>query len=249
MILVNMAGCVHRGVNVAVAYPSLIPDDWQRKKPERGRKLQHSQNKIFPFEMMKQFFVILSVLLASEACDKTHSQGKVREETTSHNQINIWCPFDHDDILQKGGDSVFVFSEEHGNTSMYTLMIKFNSKRNYNVTFCELDSLNPLYNAIDNTPGPKSFFEGMAFRVKADKLNEIKMRLDKLFDETGSESYVDILDGSSFLITYKSRIMSVNTGPMVDKWKEYSIFLQDSVMHPYKELREKGRSEAELKQQ
>ena len=198
--------------------------------------------------MMKQFFVILSVSLALTSCDKTHSKNKAREETSLHHQINIWYPFDHDDILQKSGDSVFVFTEEHGNASMYTLMIKPNSKRNYNATFYEGDSLNPLYNAIDNTPGPKIFFEGMAFRVKSDKLNEIEKRLDKLFDETGAESYVDMLDGSSFLVTYKGRSMRVNTGPMVDKWKEYSIFLQDSVIRPYKELREKGRSEAELNQ-
>lgn len=108
--------------------------------------------------------------------------------------------------------------------------------------------MNPLYNAIGNTPGPKMFFEGMVFRVNTDKLNEIERRLDKLFDETGSESYVDMLDGSSFLVTYKGRTMRINTGPMVDKWKEYSMFLQDSVIRPYKELRVKGRSEAELNQ-
>lgn len=198
--------------------------------------------------MMKQFFVIPSVLLALVSCDKTHSQDKAREKSALHHQINIWCPFDHDDALQKNGDSVIVFTEEHGNASMYTLMIKQNSKRSYNATFYEGDSLNPLYNAIDNTPGPKIFFEGIAFRVSVDKLNEIEKRLDKLFDQTGSESYVDMLDGASFLVTYKGRTTRVNTGPMVDKWKEYSIFLQDSVIRPYKELREKGRSEAELNQ-
>lgn len=189
---------------------------------------------------MNQFFVILSLLLVLTSCDKIHLPKNDREETALHHQINIWCPFDHDDIFRKNGDSVFVFSEEHGNASAYTLIIKPNSKRNYNVTFYEGDSLNPLYNAIDNTRGLKIFFEGMAFRLDVDKVNEIEEKLGKLFDETGSESYVDMLDGSSFLITYKGRTKRVNTGAMVDKWKEYSIFLQDSVMRPYRELTEKG---------
>lgn len=215
---------------------------------ETHGSLQHSQNRIFPFEMMNQFFVILPLLLALTSCEKTHLQDQPREETAVHHQNNIWCPFDHDDILQKSGDSVFVFTEEHGNAGMYTLMIKPNSKRNYNATFYEVDPLNPLYNAIDKTSGPKIFFEGIAFRVDVDKLNEIERRLGRLFDETGSESYVDMLDGSSFLVTYKGRTVGVNTGPMVDKWREYSTFLKDSVIRPYKELSEKGRREAELKQ-
>jgi len=208
---------------------------------EEEETTTHTQNKIFPFEMMKQFFVILLVSLALASCDKTRLQDKASEETTLHHQINIWCPFDHDDILQKSEDSVFVFTEENGNARMYTLMINQNSKRNYNSTYYEVDSLNPLYNAIDNTPGPKMFFEGIAFRVNANKLNDIERKLDKLLDETGSESYVDVLDGSSFLVTSKGRTVRVNTGPMMDKWKEYSVFLQDSVIRPYKELREKGR--------
>lgn len=198
--------------------------------------------------MMNQFFVILSVAFVFTSCDKTHLQDKAREDNALHHQVKIWCPFDHDDILQRSGDSAIVFTEEHGNAGMYTLMIKPKSKRNYNATFYEVDPLNTLYNAIDKTPGPKIFFEGIAFRVDVDKLNEIERRLGKLFDETGSESYVDMLDGSSFLVTYKGRTVRVNTGPMVDKWKEYSTFLQDSLIRPYKELREKGRSEVELNQ-
>jgi len=127
-------------------------------------------------------------------------------------------------------------------------MIDKNSKKNYNSTYYELDSLNPLYNAIDDTPGPKIFFEGIAFSVSADKLNDFERRLDKLFDQIGAESYAEMLDGSSFLITYKGRTARVNTGPMMDKWKEYSSFLQDSVIRPHKELRKKGRSKAELKE-
>ena len=197
---------------------------------------------------MNQFFVILPLLVALTSCDKNHLQDKPHEETTVHHQNDIWYPFDHDDIIQKSLDSVLVFSEEHGDAGVYTLMITSSSKRNYNATFYEGDSLNQLYNAIDNTGGPKFFFEGIVFIVDVDKLNEIEKRLGKLFDETGSESYVDMLDGSSFLVTYKGRTVRVNTGPMVDKWKEFSTFLQDSVIRPYKELREKGRRKAELNQ-
>lgn len=178
------------------------------------------------------------------SCEKSDSQVSVDKERLLSHQISVWCLFDHDDFLQKNGDSVLIFSEEHGDVSMYTLMIRPNYKRNYNATFYEGDPLNTLYNVIDDTPGPKIFFEAVAFRVDADKLKEVEKKFDELFSETGPESSVDMIDGWSFLVTRKGKTKRVNTGPMVEKWKEYSVFLRDSLIRPNKELREKGRKEA-----
>jgi hypothetical protein len=113
--------------------------------------------------------------------------------------------------------------------------------------FYGTDSLNSLYNVIDDAHEPKVFFEGIAFRVNVDKINELETRLDKLLDETGSDSYVgDMLDGSSFVVTYKGRTRRVNAGPMMARWEEYSAFLFDSILHPYRELKEKGRRDVGL---
>jgi hypothetical protein len=196
--------------------------------------------------MKNQFFIILSVLLICTSCDNTRVGEPTNEGAALHHQIDVWCPFDHGDIHQKSGDSVFVFTEERGNAGVYTLIVNPNGK-NYNATFYETDSLNALYNVIGDIPGPKVFFKGVAFKVNEERLNEIESRIDKLFGETGSENYVDMLDGGpSFLVTYKGVTIGVNTGPMMARWKEFSIFLYDSVILPYEELREKGRREAEL---
>ena len=195
--------------------------------------------------MMNQFLIILSVLLVFTSCDNTrdntNSRENAREETALRPDIDIWCPFGHDDILQRSGDSVFVFTEEHGNAGVYTMIINPNSANYYNGMFYGTDSLNALYNVIDDAHEPKIFFEGIAFKLDADKINEIEKGLDKLLDETGSDSYVeDRLDGSSFIITYKRRTRRVNTGPMMIRWEEYSAFLFDSILRPYRELKRKA---------
>ncbi|MGC3945433.1 MAG: hypothetical protein QM762_13120 [Chryseolinea sp.] len=108
--------------------------------------------------------------------------------------------------------------------------------------FYKTDSLNALYNAVDHSgPRPKVFFDGMAFTMQADKLDEMIKTLDNLFAETGTESYVDMLDGWSLVITCMDRTKKVNTGPMLDKWKEYSIFLRDSIVRPNREVKDRWR--------
>jgi hypothetical protein len=200
--------------------------------------------------MKNQFLAILSMLLVLASCDNTRDNNRsredAREEPAGHPEIDIWCPFRHADILQRSGDSVFVFTEEHGNAGVYTLIINPNSANYYNGMFYGTDSLNALYNVIGETHEPKVFFEGIAFKLNADKINEIEKRLDKLLDDTGSDCYADMLEGSSFVVTYKSRTRRVNTGPMMTRWEEYSAFLFDSILRPYRELKEKGRREVEL---
>lgn len=200
--------------------------------------------------MKNQFLIILSVLLVFTSCDNTRDNTRSREnaheEPAIHPEIDIWCSFGHADILQRSGDSVFVFTEEHGNAGVYTLIINPNSANHFNGMFYGTDSLNALYNVIGDTHEPKVFFEGIAFKVDADKINEIEKRLDKLLDETGSDSYAEMLDGSSFVVTYRGRTRRVNTGPMITRWGEYSAFLFDSILRPYRELKEKGRREAKL---
>jgi hypothetical protein len=89
------------------------------------------QKEIFSFNMKNQFLIILFVLLVFISCDNTRDNtrfGEVaREDTAIHYEVNIWCPFGHADSLQKGGDSLFVFTEEHGNAGVYTLIINPNS--------------------------------------------------------------------------------------------------------------------------
>lgn len=199
---------------------------------------------IFSVEVMKRFSSICLLAMCSlTSCGKSDSQLNVDKEEALTHQIGVWCPFEHDD-LQKSGDSVLIFSEEHGNASMYTLIMRRNNRRNYNATFYEGDPLNALYNVIEDTPGVKVFFEAVAFRIEAKKLEEIEKRFDELFDVTGPESTVDMIDGWSFLVTRRGKTKRVNDGPMVEKWKEYSDFLRDSVISPLKELREKGREES-----
>jgi hypothetical protein len=200
--------------------------------------------------MKNQFLVILSVLLVFISCDNTRDSTRSRkdahEASAVHPEIDIWCPFGHADLLQRSCDSVFVFTEEYGNAGVYTLIINPNSAKHYNGMFYGTDSLNALYNVIGDTHEPKVFFEGIAFKVNADKINEIEKRLDKLLDETGSDSYAEMLDGSSFVVTYTGRTRRVNTGPMIARWEEYSAFLFDSILRPYRKLKEKGRREVEL---
>jgi len=198
--------------------------------------------------MKNHFSIILSVLFVFTSCDNTRDNTQSREdahaEPAVHPELDIWCSFGHADILQRSGDSVFVFTEEHGNAGVYTLIINPNSANHFNGMFYGTDSLNALYNVIGDTPEPKIFFEGIAFKVNADKINELEKRLDKLLDETGSDSYTeDMLDGSSFVVTYKGRTRRVNTGPMITRWEEYSAFLFDSILRPSRELKEKGRRE------
>jgi hypothetical protein len=179
------------------------------------------------------------------SCDKTDSLGKVYDHAYT---VGVWCPFDHKDVLRTGGDSVFLFTEEHGNVAMYTLMITTNNNY-YNATYYEADPLNALYNVIGDIPGPKMFFEGVAFRVDAVNLKEIEKKLDELFSETGPASYVEMLDGWSFIVTRKGKTIVINDGPMIDKWKGFATFLQDSVMSPIKDLKEKGRLEGGVNRQ
>ena len=140
--------------------------------------------------MMKQF-LILAVLFAIASCDNARLRDSAQKKIKPHRQFSVWCPFDHDDILRKNSDSVFVFTEEHGDVSAYTLIItKRNSKEKYNAMLFRLDSLNSLYNVIGNNPEPKVFFDGLAFRVNVDEVSKIEKRLGELFVKTGPESYV-----------------------------------------------------------
>jgi hypothetical protein len=66
---------------------------------------------------------------------------------------------------------LLIFTEEHGNAGVYTLILNPNSANYYNGMFYGTDSLNSLYNVIGDTHEPKVFFEGIAFRVNADKIN------------------------------------------------------------------------------
>jgi hypothetical protein len=121
------------------------------------------------------------------------------------------------------------------------------NKTRYNATYYQGDSLNAFYNVIDDAPGPKFFFEAVAFRIKPTDFMRITKKLDELLDQTGPESYVDMIDGDgSFVGSYNGKTRRVNDGAVQERWKAYSIFLQDSVIRPFRELREKGRREAEL---
>jgi hypothetical protein len=199
--------------------------------------------------MMNKFF-ILSAVLVFTSCDNTRVQEPAHDETALRHPIDIWCRFNHDDILQKNGDSLFIFSEVYAYADAYTMIIDLNSKdlenKTYNTTFYATDSLNALYNVMDDTHEPKMFFEGLTVKLNAARLNQIEKRLDKLFDETGPESYEEMIDGSSiFSVTYKRRTKMVNTGPMVARWRAYSVFLRDTVLSPYRQLKAKGRREVE----
>jgi hypothetical protein len=200
--------------------------------------------------MMNKFFIILPASLVFISCGNTRVQEPAHDQTALRHPIDIWCRFNHDDILQKSGDSVFIFSEVYAYADAYTMIIDLNSKdlknKTYNTTFYGTDSLNAFYNVISDTLEPKMFFEGLTVKLNAARLNQIEKRLDKLFDETGPESYEEMIGGSSsFSITYKRRTKMVNTGSMMPRWRAYSVFLRDTVLSPYRQLKAKGRREVE----
>lgn len=200
--------------------------------------------------MMNKLFIIISAVLVFTSCDSTRVQEGDHDQTALRHHMDIWCRFNHDDILQKSGDNVFMFSEMYGYANAYTMIIDLNSKdldsKKYNTTFYATDSLNALYNVISDKQEPKIFFEGLTIMLDATMLNQIDKRVDKLFDETGPKSYEEMIDGlSTFSVTYKRRTKMVNTGPMVARWRAYSVFLRDTVLSPYRQLKAKGRREVE----
>lgn len=195
--------------------------------------------------MKNRFLVILSLSCIHwlQSCDKFVAKNAI-DGIRSHRQIGVWCPVDHKDAFANAGDSLIMFTEEHGNVGAYSLIIGINHEKNYDATFYETDQLNALYNVTDTVPGVEIFFEAITFKMNPKELTKVVNRLDTLFYETKPDSYVNALDGWSFLITRNGETKKVNTGPMVDKWKQYSIFLQDSVIRRFKELKRRVQLEA-----
>jgi hypothetical protein len=161
--------------------------------------------------------------------------------------IGDWCLFDHGEVLN-AGDSVFVFSQQGRFGDINTLIIRPANTTRYNATYYQGDSLNLVYNA-DGTgtkEGPKFFFEAVAFRVDATRFNQVAKRLDKLLDQTGPESHIDMIDGNVFFFgSFNGKLRKLNDGPAIDKWNEYSTYVRDSVIRPFKESREQARREFE----
>ena len=191
--------------------------------------------------MHRLYLVIVLLIFSLTSCNKLDSTNG--EETLQYK--GNWCLFDHGDVL-KTGDSVLVFSQQGFFGDMSTLVMKPANKSLYNATYYQGDSLNLVYNdkLIDDTPGPKFFFEAVAFKVDAAKFNRIANKLNELLDQTGPESHIDMIDGSVFFVgSYNGKSRRVNNGIAIEKWREYSVFLQDSVIRPFRELREKGRRE------
>lgn len=185
------------------------------------------------------------ILLIMIACSGGPSGKQNQERDYFAFDSFPWCPFHDDHLKRDKSDSVIVISYDYGFNSGYnTLVIRDSGNGRYNAHYFEADSLTGLYLALDTEPGLKAYFDGMFFKIPDKKVKSITKQIGNLFGRTGPESNQDMLDGTTFYISFLGENKTVNYGPLHDEWKSYSRFLQDSVIRPVKDFREKVRREA-----
>jgi hypothetical protein len=187
--------------------------------------------------------ILVWILLS---CNKPETQDNIDVEPLQE-LIGHLCMFDHNH-LSFPGDSVLFFSGEGMFGNIFEVVIEPPNRTRYNAVYYQGDSLNALYNVPDSPSGRKFFFEVIAFNTDEATFNRISEKLDELLVQTGPDNYVDgMLDGSSFYCSYKGKTIKINDGLVMDKFIAYSIYLQDSVIRPFRVLKAKTRREVDSK--